>query len=215
METIRISVFRQEEKTAAAVKKEPAPLPEKPKRKAAKPEIKKVEKEEPNEDKTAATNEEILGNSDIKTDEKVSETGTIKSGNSLSENAADKAPAENTAEFGPNTDGKKEAEKKFDAAPQIYRSRELAEIPKAIYPQSPAYPESLEDEGIEGEVTLELLISPDGKVKSAKILKSDHGLFSESALRTVRKYRFTPGRLKDGSAVESLIEFTVRFEIPL
>ena len=92
---------------------------------------------------------------------------------------------------------------------------ELAVTPKALNPETPPYPESLEEEGVEGSVTLELLISKEGKVLKAKIIKSDHELFSESALRTVKNYRFSPGKLKDGSKVDSLIEFVIKFEISL
>ena len=95
------------------------------------------------------------------------------------------------------------------------RAGELAFIPKALNPKTPPYPETLEDEGIEGSVTLELLISKEGKVLKAKVIKSDHELFSESALKTVKNYKFSTGKLKDGSAVDSLIEFVIKFEISL
>ena len=95
------------------------------------------------------------------------------------------------------------------------RAGELAFIPKALDPKTPPYPESLEEEGIEGSVTLELLISKEGKVLKAKVIKSDHELFSESALKTVKSYKFSPGKLKDGSEVDSLIEFVIKFEISL
>ena len=95
------------------------------------------------------------------------------------------------------------------------KAGELAFIPKAINPKTPPYPETLEDEGVEGSVTLELLISKEGKVLKAKVIKSDHELFSESALRTVKNYKFSPGKLADGSAADSLIEFVIKFEISL
>ncbi len=95
------------------------------------------------------------------------------------------------------------------------RGSALAVIPKAKNPKTPPYPESLEEEGIEGSVTLELMISKEGKVMKARVIKSDHELFSESALKTVKNYKFSAGRLKDGSAVDSLIEFVIKFEISL
>ena len=100
-----------------------------------------------------------------------------------------------------------------DGAPKT--AGELAVIPKALNPKTPDYPETLEDEGIEGTVTLELLISKDGKVMKAKVIKSDHELFSESALRAVKKYKFSPGKLADGTSADSIIEFVVKFEISL
>ncbi len=92
---------------------------------------------------------------------------------------------------------------------------ELAVIPKAMNPKTPDYPEVLEEEGVEGSVTLELLISKEGKVLKAKVIKSDHELFSESAIKAVKKYKFSPGKLADGSEAISLIEFVVKFEISL
>ncbi len=95
------------------------------------------------------------------------------------------------------------------------RAGELAIIPKALNPKTPPYPEILEEEGIEGTVTLELLISKDGKVLKARVIKSDHELFSESALKAAKKYKFSPGKLADGTSADSLIEFVVKFEISL
>lgn len=118
---------------------------------------------------------------------------------------------ENTAPRDTGTTGRRDDEK--GGAPKT--AGELAVIPKALNPKTPDYPEILEDEGIEGTVTLELLISKDGKVLKAKVIKSDHELFSESALKAVKKYKFSPGKLADGSSADSLIEFVVKFEISL
>jgi len=96
-----------------------------------------------------------------------------------------------------------------------YRAAELGTVPKVISPAAPDYPPSLEEEGFEGEVRLELVISEKGKVIQAKVLKSDHELFTGSALEAVKKYRFTQGKLKDGTVVEAIIEFVVKFEISL
>ena len=112
-----------------------------------------------------------------------------------------------------NIDGTTGRRNDNNSAPKT--AGELAVIPKALNPKTPDYPESLEDEGIEGSVTLELLISKEGKVLKAKVIKSDHELFSESALKAVKNYKFSPGKLADGSAADSLIEFVVKFEISL
>jgi protein TonB len=88
-------------------------------------------------------------------------------------------------------------------------------MPKAINPVKPRYPKKLEEEEIEGEVILELSISKEGKIINIKVIDSDHKLFTESALATVRKYRFSPGKTKDGTPVDAVIEFTIKFEMPL
>jgi periplasmic protein TonB len=92
---------------------------------------------------------------------------------------------------------------------------ELAVMPRAINPSKPKYPKRLEEEEIEGEVILELSISKEGKVVNIKVIDSDHKLFTESALATVKKYKFSPGKTKDGTPVDAVIEFTIQFEMPL
>lgn len=106
---------------------------------------------------------------------------------------------------------KKEEGPKFTPVPNT----ELAIMPRAINPAKPKYPEKLEEEEIEGEVILELSISKEGKVISIKVIDSDHKLFTESALATVKKYKFSPGKTKDGTPVDAVIEFTIQFEMPL
>ena len=128
----------------------------------------------------------------------------------------EKIPENGTPNGSGDTDKKSDGQGKGSRrTDQPYTSGELAIIPKALNPKTPPYPETLEDEGIEGSVTLELLISKEGKVLKAKVIKSDHELFSESALQAAKNYKFSPGKLKDGSQVDSLIEFVIKFEISL
>ena len=132
---------------------------------------------------------------------------------SLNSSGNDSAPRNNGGSASGDTGNTESMNPGKNSAPK--KAGELAFIPKALNPKTPPYPENLEEEGIEGSVTLELLISKEGKVLKAKVIKSDHELFSESALRTVKNYKFSAGKLKDGSAVDSLIEFVIKFEISL
>ncbi len=113
--------------------------------------------------------------------------------------------------------GSKLEERKKDEGPKFtpVPNTELAIMPKAINPAKPKYPEKLEEEEIEGEVILELSISKEGKVINIKVIDSDHKLFTEAALAAAKNYRFTPGKTKDGTPVDAVIEFTITFEMPL
>lgn len=168
--------------------------------------------------KESKKNKEEINNSEIRKDEarnieakneqKNSENDSTLRNNEITEspnNGNDSAPRNNEITESRNNGN--------SGAPKT--AGELAVIPKAINPKTPPYPETLEEEGIEGSVTLELLISKTGKVMKAKVIKSDHELFSESALQAVKSYKFSPGKLADDSATDSLIEFVIKFEISL
>ena len=91
---------------------------------------------------------------------------------------------------------------------------ELAVMPRPISPVKPDYPEQLEEEEIEGEVLLKLSIDKSGKVVAIKVISSDHKLFTKSALRTAKNYKFIPGKDKKGNAVAVNIEMPIVFEVP-
>ena len=78
----------------------------------------------------------------------------------------------------------------------------------------PDYPPSRAREGMEGSVTVRVRIGSDGRVSAVEVIRSDHEDFTrvtqEAALR---KWRFIAAT-RDGQAVESWKEMTVRFQIP-
>ena len=202
----KISVFQE-------IVKPEAPRAEINSESNQKPTSRKISKK-----KKSQKNEEKINNSEIRKEEaqnieaKNEQKNTENTGKLRDNEITESRNHDNTS--APRNNGIPESRNPGnDSAPR--RAGELAFIPKAINPKTPPYPETLEDEGVEGSVTLELLISKEGKVLKAKVIKSDHELFSESALRTVKNYRFSPGKLADGSAADSLIEFVIKFEISL
>ncbi len=211
----KISIFREENKSAPENRNVEIPKPRNiDKKRAPNRNIDKTTSAESrnnvitgsrdNDTKNTAPNEKNSGaenRDDVTTERRYDEKGSAENRNNVIPGSRDN-DTENTAPRDDSNDAPKTA-------------GELAVIPKALNPKTPDYPEVLEEEGIEGTVTLELLISKDGKVLKAKVIKSDHELFSESALKAVKKYKFSPGKLADGSAALSLIEFVVKFEISL
>ncbi|WP_313518279.1 energy transducer TonB, partial [Pseudomonas sp.] len=64
---------------------------------------------------------------------------------------------------------------------------------------------------IEGQVTLDLLIRPDGSVASARVLSSKPPrLFDSAAVDAVKNWKFQP-RTVDGVAVEQHAQQTIKF----
>lgn len=77
----------------------------------------------------------------------------------------------------------------------------------------PAYPPSLQRQGVEGVVVVRVLIGTDGRVKQVEIVSSDDPAFADATERqALRKWRFRPAT-RDGVPVESWKKLTVRFQL--
>ena len=78
---------------------------------------------------------------------------------------------------------------------------------------APPYPEEARAAGLQGKVTLRLRIGVDGRVESLKILvSSGTPSLDESALATVKQWRFEPAR-RLGRPVAMDVKTSVKFEI--
>ena len=76
------------------------------------------------------------------------------------------------------------------------------------------YPEELWDAGVEGETMLELHVSRDGAVDSAKVHEtSGHEEFDSAAVRGVAGLRFEPARRGDDSVAVTVL-LPVQFHLP-
>ncbi|MBW2057254.1 MAG: energy transducer TonB [Deltaproteobacteria bacterium] len=76
-----------------------------------------------------------------------------------------------------------------EGAPLVEAAPDYAVNPK------PRYPSKAIQRGYEGTVTLLVEVLEDGSVREIRIVgSSGHGILDRSALRTVRKWRFIPGK---------------------
>lgn len=77
----------------------------------------------------------------------------------------------------------------------------------------PDYPSSLARQGIEGVVTVRVLVGVDGRVKEVlQISATDPDFFKATQRQALRYWRFKPAT-RDGVPVESWREMTVRFRL--
>lgn len=74
----------------------------------------------------------------------------------------------------------------------------------------PAYPESEREKGVEGVVSLRLLIGRDGMVKETKVVKHLSSLFDSVAIDAVKYSVFSPAK-RDGKPVAVWYYFPVNF----
>jgi TonB family protein len=85
-------------------------------------------------------------------------------------------------------------------------------LPPTIVESTPApYTESARAMGIEGTVVLMVLVRRDGSVGAASVSRGLEASLDESALRTVKEWKFAPA-VRQGKTVEVVLEVEVRFQ---
>lgn len=75
----------------------------------------------------------------------------------------------------------------------------------------PVYPREAKEAGIEGVVVLELIVRPDGRVKSVKVIESVPEL-DAAAVDAVLQWEFEP-TYRDGKAVSVILTVTINFTL--
>lgn len=94
-----------------------------------------------------------------------------------------------------------------------------AGLPGAFFPPqyrdcpAPPYPAAARAQRLSGEVLLRVAVLENGAVESVALRRSSgHALLDETALRTVRGWRFAPAH-RGGRAVPAAVEVPVRFAL--
>jgi protein TonB len=86
----------------------------------------------------------------------------------------------------------------------------ITQMPAVLAEAKIRYPEDAKELGLEGVVTMSVLIDKTGEVRDAKIVEGLLPSMDKEALRAIFFYKFSPA-LKEGRAVASQIRFAVRF----
>lgn len=97
--------------------------------------------------------------------------------------------------------------------PARYEMGQVDRAPMIASQLPPPYPYTARRRGVEGAVQVRFLVDLQGRVQHLEVTGAKPpGVFEESVLRTVPRWRFQPGR-KDGQAVATWVETTIRFKL--
>lgn len=77
----------------------------------------------------------------------------------------------------------------------------------------PAYPPMARARGIEGLVILRAVVDREGRVEEAMTVVKSVPVFDAAAVGALRRWRFQPGRDRDGETVRVLVEVPMRFQL--
>lgn len=86
------------------------------------------------------------------------------------------------------------------------------EPPKPIDRPPPVYPFAMRRFGINGEVTIDFIVAPNGAVKNPYVSSSNSRTFEEPAIAAVRKWRFKPAQ-RDGRPVAARMQVPIIFSL--
>jgi TonB family protein len=97
-----------------------------------------------------------------------------------------------------------------DPSPEKFEPFEKEPVP--VLTTVPKYPDLPLRAGIEGNVFIKVLITKEGKVKKAILMKTDNELFTQSAIDAAMKWVFTPA-IMNGKPVLVWVAIPFRFRL--
>ncbi len=94
-----------------------------------------------------------------------------------------------------------------------FKLSEVDEPPKTLKTVPLRYPFEARQKGINGKVKLRFVVDSTGIAREPKVVTAEpQGVFEESALEAVLKYKFRPAR-KGGKAVDCIAVLTITFSV--
>lgn len=94
-----------------------------------------------------------------------------------------------------------------------FKLNEVDQPPRVLRQMLPRYPFEARQKGIEGRVTLRFVVDKDGKAQEPQVVRGEpEGVFDESALAAVVKYKFRPA-YKSGEPVDCIVNLPISFTL--
>ena len=94
-----------------------------------------------------------------------------------------------------------------------FNLNEVDQPPRLIRAIKPIYPFEAQQKGISGRVVLRFVVDKNGQAQEAEVVESEpEGVFDESALAVVKKYKFRPA-MKGGKPVDCIVRLPIKFSV--
>jgi len=102
---------------------------------------------------------------------------------------------------------------KADSETEAFMLDEVDTPPQVIKSYPPSYPKAARNKSVGGKVVLKFVVTTDGTAREIEAVAAEpEGIFEESAIEAVKKYKFNPG-MKDGKPVDIIVKLPIVFEL--
>jgi TonB family protein len=98
------------------------------------------------------------------------------------------------------------------AAGPVYKPGDGVSAPVLVKQVKPQYTADAMRAKVQGVVTLECVVQPDGAIGETRVTKALHPGLDQEAIKAVKQWRFKPGR-RDGKPVPVRITLEVTFTL--
>jgi protein TonB len=100
-----------------------------------------------------------------------------------------------------------------DASASVFELSDVDQTPQPMIQLQPLYPAHARMRQIEGEVTVEFIVTPKGHTDGIVVLSSEPGeMFRRAAIRAVERWRFRPAQ-RGGVPVAVRVRQRIRFQL--
>jgi TonB family protein len=96
---------------------------------------------------------------------------------------------------------------------EVVDHAEIDRAPVVVRQVRPDYPQAIRQRGIEGFVTVEMVIGPDGRVAEARVAQASHPSLARPALEAARQWEFEPAAAR-GERVAIRVQVPFHFVMP-
>lgn len=98
-----------------------------------------------------------------------------------------------------------------DSLPTPTEEYLVSEMPSVLSEVRPAYPPEARAKGLEGSVSLDVLIDESGKVRQVTVIGGPE-IFQTGAIEAMKKFKFRPAKV-DGKSVAVRIRYSLKFQL--
>lgn len=82
-----------------------------------------------------------------------------------------------------------------DVTGPIVELNEVTDQPIATHKVPPEYPSKLKNQKVEGSAEVEFVVTTEGRVSQARVVRASHPGFEQPALKAIAQWKFTPGKI--------------------
>jgi TonB family protein len=96
------------------------------------------------------------------------------------------------------------------AEPVRYDAQTMSQ-PKVIHKVTPTYPKEAKEEGVEGIVILDTVLTEEGVVRETRVVEGEDARLVDAARSAVGQWRYEPALDESGEPLAVIFTVTIRF----